>query len=153
MAMTKLNDIKLAPVKKAGFVDEYFDNNEADMLSKMKSATNGGFDISFEVVGAESTLDTCINALKPGGTVLMIGNSITPTIPVNINRAVLQEINLIGSVSCTREEFEGTIDLIAKGVIDPEAYVTDIVTLDKLQNTFERLVSMDDPILKAVVKP
>lgn len=83
----------------------------------------------------------------------MIGNSMTEAIPVNINRAVLQEIELIGSVSCTREEFTGTIDLIANKVIDPEIYVTDIVPLEELQRTFERLTSQDDPILKAVVKP
>lgn len=83
----------------------------------------------------------------------MIGNSITEKIPVNINRAVLQEVRLIGSVSCTREEFAGTIDLIANGTINPEIYVTDIVKLEDLQRTFERLTSNNDPILKAVVKP
>ena len=55
--------------------------------------------MAFEVVGAESTLDTCIHAVKPGGRVVMIGNSMTETIPVNINRAVLQEVQLLGSVS------------------------------------------------------
>ena len=98
-------------------------------------------------------LDACIHTVKPGGAVVMIGNSMTETIPVNINRAVLQEVNLLGSVSCTREEFTGTIDLIANGIINPERYVTDIVSLEELQSTFERLISKTDPILKAVVKP
>ena len=83
----------------------------------------------------------------------MIGNSISETINVNINRAVLQEIQLLGSVSCTREEFQGTIDIIAKKIINPEFYVTDIVKLEDLQKTFERLVNPEDSILKAVVKP
>lgn len=153
VAMSKRNDRKLAPAKKAGFFDAYFDSNEPDTRQKMATATGGGFDVAFEVVGAESTLDTCIHAVKPGGRVVMIGNSMTETIPVNINRAVLQEVQLLGSVSCTREEFSGTIDLIANGIIDPERYVTDIVSLNELQKTFERLVSATDPILKAVVKP
>lgn len=153
VALEKRSDRKIAVAKKAGYFDEYFDSREPDMLDRMREATRGGFDISFEVVGAESTLDHCIRASKPGGTVVMIGNSMTETIPVNINRVVLQEINLVGSVSCTRTEFEGTIDLIANKVIDPEIYVTDIVSLDELQRTFERLTSSDDPILEAVVKP
>lgn len=153
VAMSKRNDRKLARAKEAGYFDAYFDEGEPDVRHKMIEATNGGFDVAFEVVGAESTLDACIHTVKPGGTVVMIGNSMTETIPVNINRAVLQEVNLLGSVSCTREEFTGTIDLIANGIIDPERYVTDIVSLEELQLTFERLVSKTDPILKAVVKP
>ena len=153
VAMSKRNDRKLARAKEAGYFDAYFDEGEPDVRHKMIEATNGGFDVAFEVVGAESTLDACIHTVKPGGTVVMIGNSMTETIPVNINRAVLQEVNLLGSVSCTREEFTGTIDLIANGIIDPERYVTDIVSLEELQSTFERLISKTDPILKAVVKP
>ena len=44
--------------------------------------------------------------------------------------AVLREMKLVGSVSCTRKEFEETIDLIAKGIIDPEKYVTDVLPLE-----------------------
>ena len=153
VAVEKRSDRKIPVAKKAGYVDEYFDSREEGMIAKMREATNGGFDLTFEVVGAESTLSDCIFASKPGGKVIMIGNSITETVPVNINRAVLQEIELIGSVSCTREEFTGTINLIADKVIDPEIYVTDIVSLEELQHTFERLTSENDPILKAVVRP
>lgn len=153
VAMSKLDDRKIERAKRAGFVDDFFDGGDPSAAEKMREATRGGFDVSFEVVGSESTLALCIDASKPGGAVVMIGNSITETIPVNVNRAVLQEIKLIGSVSCTREEFEGTIALIANKVIDPEIYVTDIISLDELQHTFERLSAPAGPILKAVVKP
>ncbi len=153
VALSKRSDRKLARAKAAGYFDDYFDSNDPEVDAKMQAASKGGFDVAFEVVGAPGTLDTCINAVKPGGRVLMIGNSISETIPVNINRVVLKEVKLMGSVSCTREEFQGTIDLIANGTIDPVAYVTDIVPLGKLQESFERLVSKTDPILKAVIDP
>ncbi|MBQ7479270.1 MAG: alcohol dehydrogenase catalytic domain-containing protein [Selenomonadaceae bacterium] len=153
VALSKLNDYKLAPTKKAGYFDAYFDAASEEFPQETQEASKGGFDIAFEAVGAESAMQNCISAIKPGGTIVMIGNSITPTIPVNINRAVLQEFRLLGSVSCTEEEFRGTIDLIANGIIDPEAYVTDIIGLDDLQHTLERIVSPTDSILKAVVKP
>ena len=152
VAMQKNGDAKIAAAKKAGFVDEFFDCNDSGRLGKMREATGGGFDLAVEAVGSSEALADCIFALKPGGRAILIGNSTTDTIPVNINRAVLQEIELIGSVSCTREEFEGTIRLIADGVINPEIYVTDMVSLDELQRAFERLSSPDDPILKGVVR-
>lgn len=83
----------------------------------------------------------------------MIGNSIPDTVAFEMNKAVLREITLKGSVSCTRQEFEETIDLIAAGMIDPEQYVTDILPLEELQQTFKRLTDENDPILKAVIKP
>ena len=153
VALSKLGDHKLAPTKKAGFFDEYFDAEDPELRAKAAAATRGGFDVAFEAVGAASALDACIHAVKPGGTVILIGNSTTERIPVNINRAVLQEVRLLGSVSCTKAEFAGTIELIAKGTIDPERYVTDLLPLDGLQSAFERLTSKTDPILKAVVRP
>lgn len=76
-----------------------------------------------------------------------------PEVSFPMNRAVLQEMQLIGSVSCTRREFEETIDLIAGGMIDPEKYVTDVLPLEQLQHAFERLTSKTDPVLKIVIKP
>lgn len=153
VAMSKVNDRKIAKAKEIGDFDEYFDGNDPDRAEKMRRATNGGFDVAFEVVGSGETLNTCIEGVRPGGTVVVIGNSIEPQVQFDMNRMVLQDIKLIGSVSCTRVEFEETIDLIATGMIDPERYVTDIMSLDELQHAFERLTSKTDPVLKVVIKP
>ena len=118
----------------------------------MYDKTEGGFDIAFEAVGSSKTINTCIEAVKPGGKVIMIGNSIEPEIPVNINRAVLKEVKLIGSVSCTRKEFEETIDLISKGIVNPEQYVTNILPLSDLQKAFEKQANGNNDLLKAVIK-
>lgn len=153
VAMSKINDHKIERAKELGVFDDYFDGNDPAIGDLMKEATNGGFDIAFEAVGAESTLATCVHAVHPGGTVVMIGNSIEPEVSFAINQAVLQEINLLGSVSCTRKEFEETIDLIASGMIDPEKYVTEVVPLDGLQHAFERQTDPNDPMVKFVIKP
>ena len=153
IATTFVNDLKIQKAKEIGDFDEYFDGRNTDIAEQLKNRTNGGFDIVFEAVGLDSTLDLAINSVKPGGKVVVIGNSITPTVQFNMNKLVLNEVQLIGSVSCTRVEFEETIDLISKGVINPENYVTDILPLDKLQTAFERLIDENDPALKMVVKP
>lgn len=152
VAVSKVNDIKTEKAREIGVFDDYFDGNNPNQTGILKQASNGGFDIAFEAVGLGDTLDTCIDAVKPGGKVVMIGNSIDPKVSFSMNRAVLQEIQLIGSVSCTRVEFEETIDLIASGVIDPEKYVTDILPLDELQNAMERQINPNDSLLKTVIK-
>jgi 2-desacetyl-2-hydroxyethyl bacteriochlorophyllide A dehydrogenase len=152
VAMSKVNDRKIAKAKEIGDFDEYFDGNDPDRAQKMQEASNGGFDVVFEVVGAEDTINTCLDGVKPGGEIMLVGCP-TELIPIDITRVVLREVRLIGCVSCTRTEFTETIDLIASGMIDVEKYVTDIMSLDQLQHAFERLTSKTDPVLKMVIKP
>lgn len=153
VAMSKVNDRKIAKAKEIGDFDEYFDGNAPDRAAVMRAASDGGFDVVFEAVGSGETLETALDAVRPGGEIVMIGNSMEPQVPFSMNRAVLQEVRLTGSVSCTRAEFEETIDLIARGMIDPERYVTDVMSLSELQHAFERLTSKTDPVVKIVVKP
>ncbi len=153
VALAKRSDRKLAPAKKAGWFDAYLDSAAADAPEAAREMSGGGFDVIFEAVGSPETVDLCLRAARPGGRVVMVGNSVTETIPVDINRAVLREIQLLGSVSCTREEFSQTIGIIDSGLIDPTAYVTDVLPLEGLSTAFEQLTSSTDPILKAVVRP
>ena len=153
VAMSKVNDQKIIRSKEIGDFDDYFDGNDSGSIEAMQQTTKGGFDIAFEAVGSAEALNTCIEGVRPGGQVVMIGNSMEERVPFALNRAVLREIRLTGSVSCTRKEFEETIDLIDSGMIDPEKYVTDVMPLEELQHAFERLISPDDPVVKIVIKP
>lgn len=92
--------ILYATVKFLGFCPRLFTTDEEGPISNSLDA----------ILQQESISDTCIDAVKPGGKVVMFGNSIDPKVSFSMNRAVLQEIQLIGSVSCTRVEFEETID-------------------------------------------
>ena len=153
LAMSKIDERQTGKAREIGDFDAYFDGNAPDRASKMEEVTKGGFDVVFEAVGAGESLAACMDGVKPGGEIVMIGNSMTPTVPFALNRAVLHEVRLTGSVSCTRKEFEETIDLIAKGIIDAEKYVTDILPLDQLQYAFEKQVSPVESVLKTVIRP
>ncbi len=151
--MSKVSDIKTKHAREIGVFDEYFDGNDPKRTDVFHQATNGGFDIAFEAVGADAALAACVDGVRPGGKIVMIGNSIAPEVSFAMNRAVLQEMTLIGSVSCTRKEFEETIDLIAGGMIDPEKYVTEVLPLEGLQQALERQIDPNDPMVKFVIRP
>lgn len=153
LAMSKINDNQLDKAKELGDFDIYLDGTNPERAVKFAETSNGGFDIVFEAVGNEESMQTCLDAVKPGGQIVVIGNSATPKIPFSLNTLVLNEIRLNGSVSCTRREFEETIDLIASGFIKPEKYVTDIVGLDGLQSAMEKQISSTEKMLKSVVRP
>lgn len=153
VAMSKTNDRKLAKAREIGVFDAYLDGKNPDRREMYSAVSNGGFDVVFEAVGSSAAMAAALDAVKPGGKIVTVGNSIEPTIEIDINRLVLRETHLIGSVSCTRKEFSETIELIANGMIDPDRYITDIVGLEGLQHAFERLTSKTDPVVKIVMKP
>lgn len=151
VALSKIDDRQTEKSKEIGNFDIYLDGNDKNRAGNMQNISNGGFDVVFEAVGTEDSLAACLDGVKPGGEIVMIGNSISKTIPFELNRAVLNEIKLTGSVSCTRKEFEETIALIASGFINPEKYVTDIFPLEDLQKALEKQVSSEIG-LKTVIR-
>ncbi|MDE5878943.1 MAG: alcohol dehydrogenase catalytic domain-containing protein [Desulfovibrio sp.] len=153
LAMSKVNDDQLAKARELGDFDRYFDGAAPDRQARFREASKGGFDVVFEAVGSEASLAACLDAVRPGGEIVAVGNSVTPTIPFSLNSLVLNEVRLSGSVSCTRREFEETIDLIASGFIDPERFVTDIIGLDGLQEAMEKQSRGCPGLLKSVVRP
>ncbi len=152
LAMSRIDDRQIGWAKKIGDFDLYFDGNAHNREELMQGASEGGFDVVFEAVGTGESLAACLDGVKPGGEIVMIGNSIPPTVPFEMNRTVLNEVTIKGSVSCTRVEFEETIDLIAQDIIDPEQYISDVFELDDLQKAFEKQIS-NEPFLKAVITP
>lgn len=153
LAMSKVDERQTGKARELGDFDVYFDGNDPNRAAKMQAVSEGGFDVVFEAVGTGESLAACLDGVKPGGEIVMIGNSMTPTVPFELNRAVLHEVRLTGSVSCTRKEFEETIDLIANGFIDVEKYVTDILPLEQLQHAFEKQISPAESVLKTVIRP
>ncbi len=152
LAMSKVDDRQMKWAKEIGDFDLYFDGNAPNREALFQEASKGGFDVVFEAVGSGESVAACLDGVRPGGEIVMIGNSIEPAVPFEMNRAVLHEVTIKGSVSCTRVEFEETIDLIANGVVDPERYISDIFPLTDLQRALEKQVSQE-PFLKSVVRP
>ncbi len=153
VAMTAPNEIKTRFSRRLGFVDEYFMADDPQLMAKLKAAGGDGFATAFEAVGLGSALNCCIEACRPGGLVVMIGNSLDPQVPFAMNAAVLHEITLMGSVSCTEQEFTETIGLIDQKVIQAEDFVSDVISLRELNATMQRQLDLNDPLLKAVVLP
>ena len=151
LALSKINDNQMEKARELGNFDLYLDGAAQGRAERYRKASEGGFDVVFEAVGSADSLGTCLEAVRPGGQIVVVGNSTTPEIPFCLNDLVLNEVRLQGSVSCTRREFEETIGLIASGFIKPEKYVTDIIDLEGLQAAMERQVSPDSRLLKSVV--
>jgi 2-desacetyl-2-hydroxyethyl bacteriochlorophyllide A dehydrogenase len=102
----------------------------------------------FDCVGNEQTISNAINFIQKGGSILLEGihkGSITfPLFMLNS-----KEINLRGCLGHDRDDILASIDLFAQGKINADQYISEVVSIKNLQQTFERYL---DPQKREFVK-
>ncbi len=150
-----VSETNIARGKKAlslNVADKWYDAKDTKMLSAVMEDTKGGFDIVIECCGNSPAVSSAITAVKPGGTVVLVGVSLgTVTIPSVV--AVMSELTLKGAIAYTKEEFQTCIDLMSMKKIDMTRFIDDIVGLADVQKSYERLTSGKDAAIKILVDP
>ena len=81
-----------------GKVNEYYDAMKEDTIPKLMTKTNGGFDKVIECCGNAPAVTEALMAVKPGGTVVLVGVSATPiNIPLVVG--VMKEVKVKGAIA------------------------------------------------------
>ncbi|MFX1388714.1 MAG: zinc-binding dehydrogenase [Promethearchaeota archaeon] len=93
----------------------------------------------FDCVGNEETISNAVNFIKKGGTILLEGihkGSITfPLFMLNS-----KEVTLKGCLGHDQDDILAAIDLFAKGKVDTNEFISEIIHLEDMQMTFERFL-------------
>ena len=114
----------------------------ADTARRIRHATNGGADYAFEAIGREETIRDAWDAVRPGGTAVVLGippKGTTVTIDAwgFINEKTLKG-SFLGSASIF-EDVPRLVDLHASGDLLLEELVSDRLALADLPGAFDRL--------------
>ena len=152
VALTETNPSRGERAVASGVADAWFDAKDENTIGKLLEITNGGFDIVLDCCGNTPAVTSALQAVKPGGKLILVGVSLD-TITFPSIMAVMKEIAVQGAIAYTKEEFQTCIDLMANKQIDVERFVDDIVSLDRVQESFERLTSGTDSAVKILVNP
>lgn len=152
VAFSEANNARGEKAVRLGVADCCYDAKDTNMVSKMKEDTDGGFDVVIECCGNSPAVSSAIMAVRPGGTVILVGVSLgTVTVPTVV--AVMSELTLKGSIAYTKEEFETCINLMATKRLDTKIFIDGIVGLDGVQAAYEKLTSGVDDAVKILVDP
>lgn len=146
-----LDDGKLETARKLGATD-VFNPTKCDPAEEIRKLTGGrGADIAFEVVGIGATLMTAIDAVRKGGTVTLVGN-LTAVDDFPHQAVVTREISIGGSCA-SRGDYPACIELLRRGAIDTEAFITATAPLSEGAAWFERLRVGEAGLLKVILRP
>jgi (R,R)-butanediol dehydrogenase/meso-butanediol dehydrogenase/diacetyl reductase len=102
-----------------------------------------GVDVAFEAVGAPGLIQQCVERVRFRGRVVVAGVCITPD-SFQPATAVLKEVALHFVMAYERRDFERTVDLLARGSLQPGAMITDRIGLDEVPAAFEALEHPSD---------
>jgi L-iditol 2-dehydrogenase len=123
-----------------------------DIADKILAIThNRGADFAFEVVGIESTVETSINSVRKGGTVVLVGN-VSPSVKIPLQSVVTRQLKLQGSCAIAGE-YEAVLDMIARKQINMDPILSAEVPLSEGAAWFERLYRKEPGLIKVVMIP
>jgi 2-desacetyl-2-hydroxyethyl bacteriochlorophyllide A dehydrogenase len=127
-------------------------NLSGDTLAKIMEHSGGlGVDFAFEAVGLEVTLVQSLQALKKGGTAVLVGLFEQPEIKIPANIFVQKEIKLLGSQGYCWD-FQTALTLLSGGQINLKSMITHEFPLSQLQDAFNILMDPQGGAIKVVIK-
>jgi len=93
------------------------------------------FDAVIDASSIDSIPSLALKKVIPGGRVVLIGLSSTPSI-IDTRDAVLQDVTIIGILSAS-PGLKGAIEYFASGAVNPEPLVSEVITLEEVASRLE----------------
>lgn len=149
VAVSETNPSRGKKAVDLGAADEWLDATSPDF---MQVASSKQLDFVIDCCGNAPAVSGALMTVKTGGTVVLVGVSLNPiTIPTVIG--VMHELTIKGAIAYTKEEFQTCIDLMETKQIDVNMFVDDVVSLEEVQSSYERLTSGTDDAVKILIDP
>lgn len=125
------------------------DNN---VIAQIRNATRGtGPDAIIEAVGIPSTVALSVEAVAPGGKILLFGNSHDPLSGFDSFIIYFKEINLIGTRASSKTDWEPVINLVESGKITLEPLITHHLAFKDVKKGFMFMDKGEQGLIRAVV--
>lgn len=137
VTISEINENRLAFARKIGF--ETMNPKSTDVAKAIHDATGGkGADVVFEVSGSQAGVDLMTAAASTRGRIVMV--AIHATKPqIDMFQFFWRELELIGARVYLPADFDKAMTLLADGVVDCDAFITDIQALSDIEGAFKAL--------------
>jgi threonine dehydrogenase-like Zn-dependent dehydrogenase len=146
---------RLEVAKRLG-ADITIDYTKVDPLIEIMRLTNGrGVDVAIEALGTQQTFESCLRALKPGGTLSSLGvYSGKISMPLDAFAAGLGDHKIITTL-CPggKERMRRLMNVVASGRIDLKPMVTHRFQLDQIEQAYDLFANQRDGVLKVAITP
>ena len=134
---------KLEKARALGLAHETIDASQEAVAERVRALTNGrGADHAFDVVGAPGTLEQALDAVRPGGHVVIIGMT-SGNVPASFaTSALLRQKTLTGTMGGSiepRRHIPEFVDLFLAGRLDLASLMDRTYRLEEVSKALEDL--------------
>ena len=128
------------------------DPTEIDVPAHVRDASGGGVDVAIECAANPHAIRACVDAVRPGGTVMQTGLHISPS-EVDLRSITLRDVTLRGANCFPVTSWPRVIGLIASGALPVERVVTSEVPLeDAVSSGFDALLDPASDQIKVLLE-
>ncbi len=126
---------------------------EVDPAAFAKEHVKAGFDVVFDLVGKEATVEQAIQMVRPGGTVVLIAVPHgTGKFAFNYGDSFRKEVALVFSRLYDSRDFGESVRLLAERRVDVEPLVSHRMKLDEGAEAIELLRNHPDSAFKILLR-
>jgi alcohol dehydrogenase len=146
---------RLAMAKRLG-ADVTIDGAKQDPVATIMELTGGrGVDVAIEALGLQSTFESCLRVLKPGGVLSSLGvYSGKLSLPIDAFAAGLGDHTIITTL-CPggKERMRRLMAVVASGRVDLQPLVTHRFRLDQIEAAYDLFGHQREGVLKVAITP
>jgi len=152
VAVVEISEKRRNMAKSLG-ADYTLNPKDMDVVKEVKALTDGyGANMAIECSANEMVVPNAVECLRFRGKAILVGMLEKPS-TINGVTFVRKGISLVGSLGHSgHDTFPHVIDLIARGVIDPSALITNKFELDEITAALDQ-ASKRDESMKITILP
>jgi len=148
--ITDLSDFRLEIAKKCGIANTSNAGKESLADAAKRVFGEEGFDVAFEAVGAEATMDAAVQNIEKGGFIVVLGVfGEKPRIDMSIVGD--REQTIIGTLMYKHEDYVKAVELIASGEVITEPLVTKHFPFEQYAAAYKFIDEQGDKTLKVMI--
>jgi alcohol dehydrogenase len=136
--------------------DHVVDFKAVDPVAEIMRITDGrGVDVAIEALGTQTTFESALRVLRPGGTLSSLGVYSTDLkIPLDAFAAGLADLKIVTTL-CPggKERMRRLMAVVASGRVDLKPLVTHRFKLDQIEAAYELFSHQRDGVLKVAITP
>ncbi len=145
---------RLEQAKRMG-ADVVLDHSQQDVVAEIKRLTGGGVDVAVEALGRQETFESCLRAVRPGGTVSSLGvYSGHLRVPLDAIAAGLGDHTIVTTL-CPggKERMRRLMSVVAANRLPFRELVTHSYALEDIEEAYDLFAHQRDGVMKIALRP
>jgi len=148
-----VNDFCLEFVKKFGITDAINSNNSTKTEKILNDTDNCGVDIVIVATGNLQAVDTAIDLVRKGGTIMMFGvPSKGDAMNIDMSKIYSKEITLTTSYAASDSDTKEALQLIESGRVSVKDLITHKYSITETQRAFDHAHNGSDSMKIIITK-